>query len=656
MVKDFEAATSDLLTVTTPCQFDTFEKGIYAHLIARPSKRLAKALTVSREVLVLFSNFPDQQPRTVEFAARVGSRHKGRIESKVILIVHGDRHGNEKLTLWGTERGLVVLPLYAEDLPNGQGLERAFAAQLYSHDPFDITGPVSSDNQFYGRRAESLDLARKLQIGQVRSAFGIRKIGKTSVLNRIVGDIRTHFECVCIMLDCSRDDISRLSAEGLLSSIAAAVDRAAVNSDKYGVVEGLSEAPDLAAAAQRLHSSVAACPHPIVVLLDEVDYITPSSPTAAHWKEDFNPFWRNLRSIYQEISRQGGHFSIFIAGVSSRWFSVESVAGVENAALSFVPEEFLSPLAREATIAMLRALGNAAGLKFDPAAADLIASTSCDIPYWSRKACSFIHRRVRVEDRPTQVTRAAAEVELAAFVEEEGAALAQVALTHLFRVYPELEPVVFAIGSGSTIGISPKLRSILQRYGVVARTGSQLSGTMMHAGLELYRETLVAHRARATPPATEPTETSSSHAIATGRPLNEWAEELAVVNRRRNLLEVRLRQVALNFLRYDSLQAGKTDGIRPRVLAALPSQRRPSLEHFTAEALLEKFTWLELIGLVKKEWSLFERLFGDKETLQRNAELVNARYDAHAKDADGADLALYRRSLSFFEDAIARIQ
>ena len=40
MVKDFEAATSDLLTVTTPCQFDTFEKGIYAHLIARPSKRL----------------------------------------------------------------------------------------------------------------------------------------------------------------------------------------------------------------------------------------------------------------------------------------------------------------------------------------------------------------------------------------------------------------------------------------------------------------------------------------------------------------------------------------------------------------------------------------------------------------------------------------
>lgn len=50
-----------------------------------------------------------------------------------------------------------------------------------------------------------------------------------------------------------------------------------------------------------------------------------------------------------------------VGGVSTYWFTVESIGGIENAALSFIPEEYLSPMPEGATIAMLRRLGRVAG-------------------------------------------------------------------------------------------------------------------------------------------------------------------------------------------------------------------------------------------------------------------------------------------------------
>ena len=36
--------------------------------------------------------------------------------------------------------------------------------------------------------------------------------------------------------------------------------------------------------------------------------------------------------------------------------------------------------------------------------------------------------------------------------------------------------------------------------------------------------------------------------------------------------------------------------------------------------------------------------------------LVNDRFDAHAKDADLADIALYRRALRYLEERLAKVE
>ena len=46
-------------------------------------------------------------------------------------------------------------------------LERELFAELFAQDPFEVTGPVSDDANFFGRRDEAQELARKLQHGYI---------------------------------------------------------------------------------------------------------------------------------------------------------------------------------------------------------------------------------------------------------------------------------------------------------------------------------------------------------------------------------------------------------------------------------------------------------------------------------------------------------
>jgi hypothetical protein len=626
----------------------TFEQGVYACAIAKPSKRIRSALGVDREVLVVASNFVDQQQRTIKLVKREIESSHGRFETTIAVVVHRDNDGNSKLKNWGRDQSLSILPLRRSDLTaTPADLERSLCIELYSHDPFDVTGPVSDDANFFGRRDEAIDLARKLQRGQIRSCLGIRKIGKTSIINRVVGEIRSNYDCVCVMIDCSRDDVWSMSAAQLLDSLAISAANAAQSAIPYASLSPSLRPGDLRAARDNLQAFALTLSKPLILIFDEIDYVTPGSPTRSEWRTEFNLFWRNLRSVYQECARQDHQVSILVGGVSTYWFTVESIGGIENAALAFVPEEYLSPMPQGATVAMLRRLGRVAGFQMDDAAADLIAEATGNVPYWARKCCSYIHRHVPILDRPCVIDSARALPLVEAFVSEEGAAISEVALRHLFRVHPNLLPATEQCASGKAKEVSEPLRRILKRYGILAPDDS-LSGAMLRRGF-------AALASDPTPPV-DRVSTTTGTTQAQIMELGDWAEELAAIGKRRNILERRLRELALNFLRFDSLSSAKSTDLRERVLAIVPENQRQALLHLTAEEAMNRFLWTDLVKLIAKEWSLFSKLLGDKEQFQRNCEVINDRFDAHAKPADPADFALYRRALRHVEDRLAKLQ
>ena len=254
-----------------------------------------------------------------------------------------------------------------------------------------------------------------------------------------------------------------------------------------------------------------------------MDYITPGSPTAKEtWTENFNPFWRNLRVVVQECARLEKKLSLLVCGVSSKWFKEESINGVENAVLAFIPEEYLSPLASTASAAMIRATSKVAGLSFDDATAEWIGNACGNMPYWTRKACSYIHRHIDVRERPCTVQKETVDRLVKIFVEVEGAAIAEVALNHLFRVHPEVYRPAKSLLEGQSLHKSDPLTSTLLRYGVFRDDhGSIRLGSMMIVeGLKLYEQ----KRTTSTEAAGETELPASSSLKLT---LDEWADELA---------------------------------------------------------------------------------------------------------------------------------
>jgi hypothetical protein len=618
----------------------TYEQGVYNCAIAKPSKRIRTALGVDRELLVVASNFKDQQQRSIKFVRHEIDNSAGRFEPTLAVFIHNDPEGNSKLKNWGRDQGISVLPLYRPLLSsNPEDLERALCNELYSHDPFDVTGPVSDDSNFFGRRDEAIDLARKLQRNQIRSCLGIRKIGKTSIINRIVREITANHDCVCIMADCSRDDVWAANAASIMMAISESVNNSVHGIANYQSIKPI--ATDLATSGARevLEASILASQKPVVIIFDEIDYITPGSPTAPHWRQDFNVFWRNFRATYQEVSRQTKNLSVLVSGVSTHWFSVESIDGIENAALSFVPDEYLSPMAEGATVAMLKRLSKSAGLRFDDSSLELVARTAANMPFWARKCGSWINAQIPSSDRPTDLNIEQVKPMVEKFAQDEGASIAAVALKHLFRVHPGLQDAAFKCIDNKAHEIDRATLRILSSYGLLDKNG-KINGAMLEGGLSSIDR---------------PEEVQGKQVLQPISDMDEWAEDIAAISKRRNLLERRLRDLVLNWIRQDSASDSTKPSSKERLLAVFPTKQRAQFAHVGANDVVQRLLWTQLAQLIEKEWQIFSYVFGDKQQFHQDANLINDRFDAHAKLADKADFALYRRALTSMEQKIDRL-
>jgi len=651
MMENFEKASIGLMEISSKSfEENRSENAIYGVCICKPSRRLSTLLSINREVLVLFTSFEEQQARTIKMIRKIIVDNKGRLESTVAVVFHPDPSGNVRLKAWGRENGISILPIFykKDDYPmQPEQFENLLCRELFSIDPFDISGPVSDDSQFYGRRTEAQTIARQLQQGQIKSILGIRKTGKTSILNRIVDTCKKYHDCIVIMIDCSTDRVWSLHASDLLYSIYKSVCNLIDNNNNYTVLSVEHSQMDIGECSAVLAEKIVGFQKTVILTFDEFDYITPSSPTGSHWVADFNLFWRNFRAVYQECMRNSKPFSVLISGVSSKWFRVESVNNVENAALAMIPEEYLYPLPRRASISMIRSMSRVAGLQFTEDAANLVANTCCDVPYWIRKACSYIHKRTDITSRPIKIDLHMVQDLTTTFINDEGAIISKVALDHLFRVYPELKNYCQLCYSNQYDKIPKAYINVLEKYGFLTSLpdgGVCISGVMLKEGLSIVFDT---------------SHNDDSQVITFENPVQDdyedWADELALIGKRRNILERKMRSIVLNFIRQDSLCNKDKPRAKDRILKRIEEKRRKQLENLSPEALMDKLLWTELCIIIDKEWALFGGIFNDKNLFNLNCSVINDRYDAHAKPADLADLALYRRSLTWVESCINAI-
>ncbi len=337
----------------------------------------------------------------------------------------------------------------------------------------------------------------------------------------------------------------------------------------------------------------------------------------------------------------GFPLSVLVSGVSSQAFRAESFNGIENSVLHFVPEGYLSPFARQASKQMIKDLSKRCGLILNEDAQEKIAVVCGDFPYWIRLAGSYLHRSIDILGRPREIESDQLDRLLGEFIESEGVDAARVALEDLRR--KTSEPIELLKRASEVSHISLAEGKLLVRYGLASQIpgGVTVTSQMIKAGLSAMSESTVAVQA-----SLDIEQPDGQLLLVT----EEWAEELSVISRRRNIVERKLRE----FVRFSlkmTLQSG--ENWTEKVLKALHENQRVEFSSLSGEALLNKLYWKDVGNVILKYWPSFEKVLGDKARFRSSMELLNDRPDTHAKLIDAADVALYRRELTWLEERLA---
>lgn len=137
----------------------------------------------------------------------------------------------------------------------------------------------------------------------------------------------------------------------------------------------------------------------IVIIFDEIEYISFKTPLNPHWHSEFIDFWQTIWSV-QSIHR---NLVFILSGVNPSVTEIDTINGIQNPLFSIVQSEYLQGLSEDDARTMVRTLGRRMGVKFDYPAITLLYNQYNGHPMLLRLACSYINRQYSSQDRPITI-------------------------------------------------------------------------------------------------------------------------------------------------------------------------------------------------------------------------------------------------------------
>ena len=161
-----------------------------------------------REITVIFAEYKHFEPRTFDAISEVYRRNPQhfRIDRICSIIISKDNNVEEEIhhILKNDMEMQVVIPFRYSELQGGdkrQLVTKRFRDYFYERDLFAFESPLKKDIYFFGRREYVHELISRHKSGENSGVFGLRRSGKTSVLQAI--ERAAQFtETMCVFADC----------------------------------------------------------------------------------------------------------------------------------------------------------------------------------------------------------------------------------------------------------------------------------------------------------------------------------------------------------------------------------------------------------------------------------------------------------------------
>jgi tetratricopeptide (TPR) repeat protein len=358
-------------------------------------------------------------------------------------------------------------------------LERTLNQWLGHTDIFETHNPVSNAATFFGRGQFINQLVLKITRRQNFGIFGLRKIGKTSLVYRLRELSRDHLVAyVDLQGVASRrtDEVYHRLLESLLRDLR--VKHPAVNVPPSRLVAdtpsdevATSFHSDVMAIRNAFESTNRQLPH-VLLLLDEIELMVPHGETPGF--KGHQDFFRHIRGLYQ----QEGFIVSAVVGATPTVCRTPTWDGRDNPVFQFYDEVFLAPLDRQECDQMVQGLGELMGVRFDQASLSMVFEQTAGHPYVARQLCSRLVKTF--PERPLDVREEMTVTAIAEYLAQRGdyfAGIVEGYLDNAARRIVETIAVAEETGEGRT--------EILRRVGELAErhVADQVLGDLELVGL-----------------------------------------------------------------------------------------------------------------------------------------------------------------------------
>jgi hypothetical protein len=374
-----------------------FKSVRYAVFYAKPPQEIANLFNIGGEILVLLLS-EGFEHKTIDYVDFLMGEYKSRLDKRIFLVVSHEVNINEiveEVKKKNHEDRIIISFNYAEILHNNTSSSNIWdiIKRYNDTDLFNYSSPLSNDAYFFGREEQVKKLYTKYKNGDNSGLFGLRRIGKTSVLYALLRMLKYNKE-YGKYFDLEDSAFQKKRWFEVLEFIIKQITHDLIDDEIYASChKNYSEKNASEFFIEDLRNIYKLTGEKrLLLVFDEIDKITYDSSPEEHWKTglDFIYLWRTLRAAKQSYPYL---FSYLIAGTNPKIVEVSKIGSFENPIYRGISIDYLPFFDENQIQEMVTAIGKLMLLNFDRSIFTHLKTDYGGHPFLIRLVCSMLNMK-----------------------------------------------------------------------------------------------------------------------------------------------------------------------------------------------------------------------------------------------------------------------
>lgn len=638
-----------------------FKSSSYSIHFMKPVAKLKQLYNLGDEVLILccndsLSNFKSRTKDFIDYLLSPQGEYRNRLDKVTCFLIDDCDDIEEviKLDRSANPDTRLIIPFSYKELENEistEFLQNRMRTFLYERDLFGVASPLRDDNLFFGKdRSNTIsELYGKYQQGEHGGLFGLRRIGKTSILNLLRRRVEQNGG-VAIYFDCTK--YHHLRWNSLLHQIVKEIyEKYSVGAaetpvgflDESFLLDDSEERYTEEKASLSFESDLKLLHHNlknrrILLIFDEIEQISYGNSPSNSWckENDSLYFWQTLRAISQT---DNGIFSFVITGVNPKCIEDSKINEHPNPIFNVLVPQYITLFDYGDVKSMVSNIGGHLGLQFEEEIFTKLIDDYGGHPFLTRQVCSKINAEVleRKEVRPYKVSKYSYDKQASEYQTKMEAVIQQI-LGVLEDYYPSEYNLLKILALDGSDAFKSRLpfgdSSIAHLLGYCLIKREQEDYFIRIRTIAVYL--------------------NEKHKYE--KKIDDLSEKRARISMRRSAIEEKLRNLIQANLTLKYGKKAKEHMISMAKKATTDQNQEARMQGKAFKDAMQELYFSQLKVLIIKDWSSYQPLFPDRVKFEQFFDIMNTyRVDAHAKSLGDEEEALLNYAFRYFETALEEL-